>query len=81
MIKDDEIEQMKRKAVDDRLKDETVEVVMKRTGLRFKIDHHKTDDWVKELIRQGDPFTMVNLKTGRPICELAEDQQFKQVIE
>ncbi len=77
-LTDEEVEEMKLKAVTDQLANETIQVTMVRSGLQFKIDHHRTADWVKELIRQGDPFRMVNLKTGKPLCELTEEQELKE---
>jgi hypothetical protein len=57
---------MQAESAQERIKHETQQVTMLKTNLRFTIDdrHPLPKEWLRELLKIGDPFTITDLKTG-----------------
>lgn len=58
-----------REAILERIKHETLQVMMLKTKLKFTIDDRSPlpKEWRRELLRIGDPFTITDLRTGEII--------------
>jgi len=50
------------KAINERLKHETIIVTMTKTKLEFKIDDREIDLWKRKLNELGEPYTMVDTR-------------------
>jgi hypothetical protein len=57
---------MQAESAQERIKHETQQVTMLKTKLQFTIDdrHPLPKEWLRELLKIGDPFTITDLKTG-----------------
>ena len=69
----EELEKMRDQAMNDRIKREYVRVVMKKTNLTFNVNGDLIDSWKRELIRDGDPFTMTDMRNGELLYDSEAD--------
>lgn len=72
-MRTEDIEKMRTKAVSAAIEDSCVQITLTKNNLQWTVDYRHTHEWVKKLLKWGETFTMVDMRTGRQLYPVQEE--------